>query len=406
MWKLSKNSLEPLIYSLLGWGDRIVPDEAVYALAQQVKNALASRQPIYPVGGSTQQHRLANITEPGITISTTSIAKLIDYPHEDMTITVQAGMTIANLQRELAKYKQSLPIDIPYPERATVGGSMVANVCGPRKLGHGTWRDYVLGISWINDQGELAKAGGRVVKNVAGYDFCKLFCGSLGTLGIITQVTMKVKPLPEKRVIVQSTVKGTKGLCYTLQHLPIRPSAVCLFASTSAKTQLAILLEDNTAAVDWSIEQIQRSGVTPNQTVISGSEADSHLQQMVNQQSPETGIVIKVQVLRSRCGKFLESIQHQLETMQYWMMQPLLGIFHGHLPADDPKSLQTLSVIKQMAHQHQGIVTIPQLPNSLRGDLKPWGEPQDDWALMRKVKHALDPHDLFQRNRHEILKAR
>lgn len=383
-----------------------MPDEGVDPLAKKVKDAAASRQPIYPIGGGTQHHRLANSTEPGITISTSSIAQLIDYPHEDMTITVQAGMTIANLQRELAQHKQSLPIDVPHPERATVGGSMAANISGPRKLGHGTWRDYVLGISWINDQGELAKAGGRVVKNVAGYDFCKLFCGSLGTLGIITQVTMKVKPLAEKRVIVQSTVEHTKGLCYTLQHLPIRPSAVCLSASASANTQLAIMLEDNTAAVDWSIDQIQRSGVTQNQTVIYGTEADSLLQQMVNQQSPETGIVVKVQVLRSRCGEFLESIQHQLVAMQHWMLQPLLGIFHGHLPADDPKSLQAISVIKQMAHQHQGIVTIPKLPNSLRGDLQPWGEPQGDWAVMRKVKLALDPHDLFQRNRHEILKAR
>jgi glycolate oxidase FAD binding subunit len=378
----------------------------VDALTKLVKDAAASRQPIYPIGGGTQQHRLADITEPGISISTSSITQLIDYPHEDMTITVQAGMTIANLQRELAKHHQSLPIDIPYPERATVGGSMAANISGPRKLGHGTWRDYVLGVSWINDQGQLAKAGGRVVKNVAGYDFCKLFCGSLGTLGIITQVTMKVKPLPEKRVIVQSTVDNTKGLSYTLQHLPIRPVAVCLYHSDSEKAQLAIMLEDNTTAVDWSIDQIQRTGVTQNQTVLIGNEADSLLQQMVNQQSPETGTVVKVQVLRSLCREFLESIQQQLSSMRYWMMQPLLGIFHGHLPADDPKSFQTLSVIKQLAHQHQGIVTFPQLPNSLRGDLQPWGEPQGDWALMQKVKHALDPHDLFQRNRHEILKAR
>lgn len=383
-----------------------MPDEGVDALANLVKDAVASRQPIYPLGGGTQQHRLADIIEPGITISTNSITQLIDYPHEDMTITVQAGMTIANLQRELARHHQSLPIDVPNPERATVGGSMAANICGLRKLGHGTWRDYVLGISWINDQGQLAKAGGRVVKNVAGYDFCKLFGGSLGTLGIITQVTMKVKPLAEKRVIVQSTIENTKGLNYTLQHLPIRPSAICLSASASAKMQLTIMLEDNATAVDWSTDQIQRSGVTQNQIVHTGTEADSQLQEMVNQQSPEKGLVVQVQVLRSRCGEFLESIQHQLSAMKHWMMQPLLGIFNGHLPADDPKSLQTLSVIKQMAHQHQGIVTIPQLPNSLRGDLKPWGEPQGDWALMRQVKHALDPHDLFQRNRHEILKAR
>src|SRR5207244_8591438 len=102
----------------------------------------------------------------------------------------------------LATENQRLPIDVPQSDRATLGGTLAANVSGPRRYGFGTLRDYVLGISVVNDEGQEIKAGGRVVKNVAGYDLCKLYIGSLGTLGIITQGTPKLKPLPEERALV------------------------------------------------------------------------------------------------------------------------------------------------------------------------------------------------------------
>lgn len=404
MCELSKNSLKLLVYSLLGPGDCRVPDEGVEALAKMVQDAAAARQPIYPVGGGTQTHRLADITEPGIVISTSNITQLIDYPHEDMTITVQAGMTFANLQRELARHHQSLPIDVPNPERATVGGSMAANISGPRKLGHGSWRDYVLGISWINDQGQLAKAGGRVVKNVAGYDFCKLFCGSLGTLGIITQVTMKVKPLAEKRMMVQSVAPDIAGLCNKLQLLPIRPTAVTLRQKKGQQVQLVIMLEDNAAAVNWSIEQIKQSGLTSGIEEYDGVAADMQLKRLLDEQESANSIVARVQLSRTKCDSFLTSIQKQLQLMPSWSVEPMLGVFHCVLPGEDPTSIQVLSTLKQQSHDHDGLMTIPRLPNGLRSTLQPWGEPRGDWELMRKVKLALDPLQIFQRHRHEILR--
>jgi glycolate oxidase FAD binding subunit len=118
-----------------------------------------------------------------------------------MTITVQAGMTVAQLQSTLAREKQRLPIDVPHAERATVGGIIATNMSGPRRYGWGTLRDYVIGISVVNDEGHEIKAGGRVVKNVAGYDLCKLFVGSMGTLGVITQVTFKLRPLAAEQAL-------------------------------------------------------------------------------------------------------------------------------------------------------------------------------------------------------------
>ena len=132
---------------------------------------------------------------PGIALSTTALNQVIDYPARDLTITVQAGITMKELQATLAKENQWLPIDIP--ETATIGGAIACDVSGPRRYGYGTLRDYVIGITVVNDRGEETHAGGRVVKNVAGYDFMKLHTGALGTLGVITQVTLKVKPKPE-----------------------------------------------------------------------------------------------------------------------------------------------------------------------------------------------------------------
>ena len=123
-----------------------------------------------------------------------------------MTVTVEAGVTMQALAETLAAERQRLPIDVPLAERATVGGVVATNWNGPRRYGQGTVRDYVIGITAIDGRGMMFKGGGRVVKNVAGYDFCKLLTGSLGTLGVITQVTFKLKPLPELSALLACCV--------------------------------------------------------------------------------------------------------------------------------------------------------------------------------------------------------
>src|SRR5437588_5750684 len=119
-----------------------------------------------------------------------------------MTVTAQSGITLARLGNVLATENLRLAIDVPNGARATLGGALAVNVSGPRRYGLGTLRDYVIGISAVNDEGQEVKAGGRVVKNVAGYDLCKLYVGSLGTLGIITQVTLKLKPRPDGQALL------------------------------------------------------------------------------------------------------------------------------------------------------------------------------------------------------------
>ena len=133
-------------------------------LGNLVRKAAASDQVVYPRGGGTMLDFGMPATKPGAAVDLTALDQVIDYPARDMTITVQAGITISRLQEILAQENQRVPIDVPSPDRATLGGAIACNVSGPRRYGFGTFRDYVIGISVVNDRGEEIKAGGRVVK--------------------------------------------------------------------------------------------------------------------------------------------------------------------------------------------------------------------------------------------------
>ncbi len=213
---------------------------------------------LYPVGGGTMLHLGLPPIRPGYAIDMRGLNQVIDYPARDMTVTVQAGITIAKLQKLLASENQRLPIDVPNPESATLGGAIAANVSGPRRYGFGTFRDYVIGISFTDDRGHEVKAGGRVVKNVAGYDLCKLQIGALGTLGIITQATLKLKPLPEDQalIIVPSELQRLGELLDVIHASQTRP--VCIEVHSQPEPMIIVGYEENSDAVAWQVEQLKR----------------------------------------------------------------------------------------------------------------------------------------------------
>ncbi|WP_214096208.1 FAD-binding oxidoreductase [Candidatus Methylacidithermus pantelleriae] len=129
--------------------------------------------------------------------------QIIEYRPEDLTVTVGAGMTLWALQQCLAKRGQWLPLDPAFPSRVTIGSLIAKNSCGPRRLGYGTAREWVLGMTVLLGNTQVVRLGGKVVKNVAGYDLHRLFVGSGGSLGVILEVTFKVLPLPESELFLR-----------------------------------------------------------------------------------------------------------------------------------------------------------------------------------------------------------
>lgn len=130
-------------------------------------------------------------------VDLSQLSRLVEHVPEDMTATVEAGMTLVDFQQHLAKGGQWLPLDPPNPESVTIGDLLAKNLNGPRRFGCGTVRDWLIGMTVVLPDGRLVKNGGKVVKNVAGFDLCRLFIGAQNTLGVIVEATFKLQPLPE-----------------------------------------------------------------------------------------------------------------------------------------------------------------------------------------------------------------
>jgi glycolate oxidase FAD binding subunit len=167
-----------------------------------IENSREAKRPIVPVGGGTSFEFGQPVPVRGVKVLTSRLDRVVEFAARDMTVTVEAGVPIARLDEILRVEGLRLPIDIPQWERATLGGALAANASGPRRFGLGTFRDYVIGLTAMKADGQVFHSGGRVVKNVAGYDLCKLLVGSMGTLAIVTQVTLKLKPIPEASALV------------------------------------------------------------------------------------------------------------------------------------------------------------------------------------------------------------
>jgi glycolate oxidase FAD binding subunit len=174
----------------------VATPETAEQLAQVVAACSAAGMPVVPWGGGTRQSWGAAPPTPYVAVQTTRLNQVLDYTSDDLTISVAAGMTLAQLDATLAANGQMLPLDAPLPARSTIGGILATAADGPRRLAYGTARDLLIGIRVVEATGRISKAGGMVVKNVSGFDMMKLYLGSMGTLAIIVSANFKLLPRP------------------------------------------------------------------------------------------------------------------------------------------------------------------------------------------------------------------
>jgi glycolate oxidase FAD binding subunit len=391
---------------------RVAP-ASVEELGNLVRRAAGDGTAIYPVGGQTMLDLGLVPTKPGVAVDLRELDRVIDYPARDMTITVQAGITIAKLLAVLWAERQQLPVDIPLPERATLGGAIAANASGPRRFGLGTLRDYVIGISVVNDEGQEIKAGGRVVKNVAGYDLMKLYTGSLGTLGIITQATLKLKPLPEAsrllvlsaslediaRVLDQFQTSRTRPVCLDL----LDPAASRLLGLGGEGWSLVVGFEDNFKAVTWQAQQLRQelpAELRPALREIPDDETEALWAALRDFALwPETELSFKANLLPSATPEFCRRAAASSPA-------PLLqvragnGIVLGHRRGVTVEQARTLlEPLLAFAAEAKGNLIVTRCPPAWKSSLPVWGRPTGDRALMRAVKAKLDPGNLFNPGR-------
>jgi glycolate oxidase FAD binding subunit len=396
----------------------------VEELGAVIRKAGGEGRAVYPVGGGTMLDRGYIPPKPGYAVLMNGLDKVIDYPARDMTITVQAGITISRLREILSRENQWLPIDVPQPDSATLGGAMAVNASGPRRLGHGTFRDYVIGIQFMDDAGNEVKAGGRVVKNVAGYDLMKLQIGAFGTLGIITQVTLKVKPKPEcsSVVVTRCYAEELDRLLKRMDSTQTRPvsldvltTATCamfnagrqepLFPYNFGSLHVIYGFDGAREAIDWSYYQLNHELPDEQEKMAHGHRDDMatpYFDAMTDFATrSDACLIFHANLLPAALPAFVERIGG-LNPTPAIVARAGSGIVIGHFPAG--MTLEQvepiLTELRARAVQAQGNLVVTRCPDEWKSRLPIWGERRGDWALMRTIKQTLDPRGLFNPGRY------
>ena len=419
------------------------------AVAKALRWAASQGVAVAPRGGGTQL-ALGNVPERvDLVLDLSRLSRVIDYQPADLTVTVEAGITLGALQRELAPAGKFVPLEAPLADRATVGGILAANSSGPLRYAYGAARDWLIGIGVVSAEGQETKAGGRVVKNVTGYDLNKLYTGSLGTLGVIVEATFKLAPLAERRAAlvtncpaVQVGIEGARSLLGQVfapqgmqvlsdrvaqrLNLPISPPsqqalAVAFFAGRPRA--LRRRLEDSTHHLrDDGAKVVER---------LDDSDAALLLRELTDLGwSPDTHpyLSLKVNVPPSKVGQVAGWLQE--EDSFGWKKMPnsvSAGGRHSGIVIDpgfgsirifcwdgvspepplgeapkgqmDQAMVAAIGRLREMIREVDGSVVIEQSPSSIKQQLDVWGTATSGMDIMRRIKRNLDPQGILNPGR-------
>jgi glycolate oxidase FAD binding subunit len=363
---------------------------------------------VTPWGGGTAVG-LGNIPKRvNVIVRTDRLAALGEHDDANLTATVQAGMALGTLNTHLAARRQVLALDPPRPESATVGGIVAAGVNGPRRMTYGGVRDLVIGMRMVLAGGEQIKSGGKVVKNVAGYDMCKLFTGSLGTLGVITEVTFKMAPVPEAAATVLA--RGAKAAAIRvvddLFASILQPTAITvtntldgLSSVADGTWALAVAAEGFTEAVDRHLRDIralaQAAGMTVE--VLRGNAHDllwARIRDFPGERV-DGHAMIRLTVPLASVGAALTAIE--LLPGATWVAHAASGAIFVRTPAAAARD--AFAALRDAAHTHRGHVVLMAAPPEAKQGLDVWGPSPQALGLMREIKRQFDPNNLLNPGR-------
>ena len=377
----------------------------VAELKELVVRHVSAGRSLYPQGGRTALDFGGVPRSAGVAISTAGLNRVIDYPVADLTITIQSGITLGELSRILDAEGQRLTLDAPQGDRASLGGIYATNAAGPRRYGAGRPRDQILGVGFVTSAGEEVKGGGRVVKNVAGYDFPKLLTGSMGTLGILTHMTLKVRPKPEASALAVLSVSTTDDLARALDALNLsatRPIAIELFNAEGAKGlglegfgdspwSIVVGFEDNAPSVAWQLGRFRDEAAGHDVRIFDGEAAPAVWKALVECFAETPGpITIEANLPPSKVAEFASALDPGR-----WALTARAGsgIVRAHWlgEIDLAEAQRQIHGLRQLAEASGGALTLPRCPTLWKESLKVWGNPRPDWIWCERLKQTLDP---------------
>ena len=350
-------------------------------LQQQVQSSIDLHSPILIRGGNSKAFYGRRVANTSNIIDLKNHTGILDYDPAELAITVRAGTRLQDLERLLDEHQQMLAFEPPvFSEHSTIGGVVAAGMSGPRRAFSGSIRDAILGVEIINGDGNIVQFGGQVMKNVAGYDMSRLMVRSMGTLGVILSLSLRVIPKPAKEItlVFDSTQEESLTYCkqWRNQHLPISATSWC-----RGKVYLRLSGSDITLAV-----------------------AQQKLSQQINVEEMEEGEVFW-QSIRNQTHDFFTAINKPLWRLSLPINTPVIARFEGELLTEWGGTQRWVSnnapanIIRAVVKRHKGYATLFNAQQHLP-EVPPFPILVPELLVLHKnLKRKLDPHNIFNPGR-------
>ena len=372
-------------------------------LAQILADASRDRQLIVLRGGGSKLGWGRVPSRVDLVIGTEKLNRLLAHRHGDMTVTAQAGVPLAELNRRLAEHRQYLPIESAF-EPATIGGIVATNDSGPTRHRFGTPRDLLIGVTLAMTDGRLVKAGGTVVKNVAGYDLGRLVSGSHGTLAAIVDATFKLLPIPLASTTLVATYADGNALAHDLTVLSgsqVELSAFDMSVSTGGRWILLMRMASSPAATAAQAAETRRL-LSSTPASVSGDEQQSLWDEQIRAPWAEGGTIVRLSWLPSKLPAVVAALSRlsqngcQVETFT----GRALG--SGLLRLDGDESAIVAGIAALRASEDVGHVVMLRATPRLKSQVDVWGPASGTIEVARTLKRMFDPADVLNAGRGPI----
>ncbi len=404
----------------------VVSPGTIHEVSKIVAYANQQHLTIIPRGNGTKMEMGRIPKKMDIVLSTNRLNSITDSDCENLTLSAESGMTLNEAQKSLAKVGKGyfLPLDPPFTDEATLGGIVATNSSGPRRLLYGTARDLIIGTKAVFPNGDLVVSGGKTVKNVSGYDMCKLLIGSYGTLGIICEITFKLLPLPEKEATLLlsfARLEEADGFARELRGSQLIPSSTEILNAAAVQKMkysmsmppngnyvVAIGVEGVTESIDRQISQLSEMGKKYGVLEAVTLDSEKHqafwiairdLQKGLTEGNPNL-ISLKTTFLISKSGEMLgsyEKIARDFGIEGAFICHSGNGILYSYLlPGKNFRSkmeslVELIGKLTSEAVKNGGNLVVESSPLSIKKNVDVWGQSRGDYLVVRRLKEQIDP---------------
>jgi glycolate oxidase subunit GlcD len=384
---------------------RYVPRNGASAadIMEKIKTAAAQKQTVIPVGSGTYS-QYGNLCRTGaVAVDSSSLAAVIEYDPPNQVITVGAGMSFKDLQEHLQAHHQWLPLRPPFfKESSTIGRLVALGASGPERLLYGAPRDLLLGLRFINSAGLLITAGGRVVKNVAGYDITRLITGSAGTLGFITEATWRVSTIPERCAAI--TAAGSLDACAATALEILKSNCQPVFvtampgnhsgaAADSSHWNVVVGFEGFSQTVDYQLEKCSTLLQQGQLNIQGQTDYPVHTGNFgaIYDKLAQSAFILRGDFLLNRVVDFISTLATPKVFLDFGCGRILAGM--------DALGDEQWATMCNLARECEGHVLLEKAPDEFKKSHDVFGLPISAWKIMHRIKKELDPDNIFATGR-------